>query len=447
MKLDILGRLVELSTEKTYSLPDDIVPKHVDGFLLLVSPSNGNWIVVDNQLQADIVKAFISGQSIEKVIRNFNLDEVNSDLQYILRQIEGKRFTETILPDEESFVLRLYVTNKCDLRCKHCFMYAGEQAGNELSLQEIQDIIRTSKNGGCSKVILSGGEVSTRTDLAEIIKYAKGQGLYVQLMTNGYGWKKETINEIAPYIDEVQISVDGYNEEINSLIRGKGVFERALQSLDWFYEHTNVFTNIVITPLYGFLDKYVQEYIDFGKHLIDKYDPNRFLLIINSELIDGRTVKADKAKNIIMQQAADRIYEEIYPNSKLTTFVANHFKNRIYRNCGYGSLTVAANGDYYFCGRIFDVKCYGNVRNEDFQSVLKKRKLAREKSYVDHLEPCSRCELKYICGGGCRVANFPEVVEMDLEQKETAVTRSNVCTELDKLEIYRNMINGNDFLY
>ena len=89
---------------------------------------------------------------------------------------------------------------------------------------------------------------------------------------------------------------------------------------------------------------------------------------------------------------------------------------------------------------LFDVKCYGNVRNEDFQSVLKKRKLAREKSYVDHLEPCSRCELKYICGGGCRVANFPEVVEMDLEQKETAVTRSNVCTELDKLEIYRNMI-------
>lgn len=187
MKLDILGRLVELSTEKTYSLPDDIVPKHVDGFLLLVSPSNGNWIVVDNQLQADIVKAFIRGQSIEKVMRNFNLDEVNSDLQYILRQIEGKHFTETILPDEDSFMLRLYVTNKCDLRCKHCFMYAGEQAGNELSLQEIQDIIRTSKNGGCSKVILSGGEVSTRTDLAEIIKYAKGQGLYVQLMTNGYG--------------------------------------------------------------------------------------------------------------------------------------------------------------------------------------------------------------------------------------------------------------------
>lgn len=447
MKLDISGQSVKLSPSKVYCFPNDITPKYVDGFLLLISPSNGNWIVVDNQSQADIVKELMHKQSIEKVIKKFNLIEDDENLQYILKQIEGKHFGETMLTDENSFVLRIYVTNKCDLRCRHCFMYAGDSVENELSFQEIIDIIRASKAMGCEKIILSGGEVSTRPDLAEIVQFSKRQGLYVQLMTNGYSWSKESIDKIAPYIDEVQISVDGYNEKTNSLIRGKGAFRRALRSLDWFYAHANLFTSVVITPLYGFLSEHVQEYINFGKSLVNKYGNDRFLLIINSELIDGRSVKADKEKNKTMRQLADKVYEGIYQNAKLTTFVSNHFNNRIYRNCGYGGLTIAANGDYFFCGRVFDVKCYGNVRNETFQSILKKRKMARERSYVDNLEPCGKCDLRYICGGGCRVANFPEVVNMDLDRKNTSFVRINVCTELDKLEIYRNMLNGNDFLY
>ena len=36
--------------------PNDITPISYGGFLLLVSPSNANWIVLKNQIQVDIIK-------------------------------------------------------------------------------------------------------------------------------------------------------------------------------------------------------------------------------------------------------------------------------------------------------------------------------------------------------------------------------------------------------
>ncbi len=125
----------------------------------------------------------------------------------------------------------------------------------------------------------------------------------------------------------------------------------------------------------------------------------------------------------------------------------NHRGGRIFKNCGYGNLTVTCSGDVYFCGNVHAVRKYANVRTTPFTGIMSLRKNIRCFSGVDYVKPCRDCELKYICGGGCRVKNFPEIVQADAETFGAKLfTRLIECTPTDKEKLYRLMIEANSFL-
>lgn len=389
---------------KVYSFPTDIEPIIYDNFLILVSPQNANWIVLDNQEQIDIVKLLVTGETIGDI---YNKKYSVSNLCYVIREIEGKHFCERMVNSEDDFSLRIYLTNRCNLRCNHCFMYADKKLPDELTYDEIITIIKLSKKSGCTKVIFTGGEVCLKEKFIDILKFSHSIGLYVQVLSNGTIWNEIMIKEASPYIDEIQISIDGYNELTNAMVRGSGWFSKVMSVVELFSKE-NVFLSITITPLYEMIDKYREEYINFSKELIAKYGNKKFLVVIAKELIDGRNIKCDSEKNKQMTKNVNEMYEAIYENFELTTFVMNHKYNRIIKNCGFGVLTINSNGDYYFCGRINDVKSYGNIRKTDFDVILNNRIRARYKTFVDNIIPCKTCNIKYICGGGCRVDNVNE---------------------------------------
>ena len=57
----------------------------------------------------------------------------------------------------------------------------------------------------------------------------------------------EFVNQIEGKVTRVQISIDGYDETSNALVRGNGNFERAMRSVDILVNHSmNV--DIGITP-------------------------------------------------------------------------------------------------------------------------------------------------------------------------------------------------------
>lgn len=338
------------------------------------------------------------------------------DVEKVVNELEGKHFCEKMEPMENTFTLRVYLTNNCNLRCSHCFMYADHCLENELTYEEIIELLKESREANCEKVIFTGGEVLLKDHFIDILKYSKKIGLYVQVLTNGVLWNTDMIKEASDYIDEVQVSIDGFDEKTNAAIRGKGTFEKALTTVEDFLKEKKSFVSVITTPTYDFIEKYKNEYINFGREMVSRFGTEQFLVIFGKELLDGRRIKSDPKKNSQMTKIVDEIYEAIYPNSELTTFVVNHKNNRIYMNCGYGGLTINSNGDFYFCGRIMEVGCYGNVRNMNFQDIMKLRKTAREKTYVSNITPCKNCDIRFICGGGCRVSNIPEITRGCLDQ-------------------------------
>lgn len=99
----------------------------------------------------------------------------------------------------------------------------------DLPTEKIYYILEQLHNSQTKTIVISGGEPFYRNDLADICKYAKSLGINTRIISNGT-FSPEKYLEVIPHITELDISVDGYNEE-TSFIRDKGIMPKVLKTL------------------------------------------------------------------------------------------------------------------------------------------------------------------------------------------------------------------------
>jgi MoaA/NifB/PqqE/SkfB family radical SAM enzyme len=121
------------------------------------------------------------------------------------------------------------ITNECNLRCKFCLFWRKRLFEPELSLEEIKNLIDQAIALGATVYNVWGGEPLIRGDLSKCLAYAKQMGMSNFLITNGI-LLEERINEIAPYLDYLAISIDGI--ETYSELRIGGEFSKVLRGLE-----------------------------------------------------------------------------------------------------------------------------------------------------------------------------------------------------------------------
>ena len=68
-------------------------------------------------------------------------------------------------------------TNKCNLKCVHCYQDAEEATDKELSCEEGKKMIDEIARAGFKVMIFSGGEPLMRPDIYELVAHAASRGL------------------------------------------------------------------------------------------------------------------------------------------------------------------------------------------------------------------------------------------------------------------------------
>ena len=76
-------------------------------------------------------------------------------------------------------------TNRCNLKCSHCYQDAGSAKEAELSTEEGKKLIDEIAHAGFKIMIFSGGEPLMRPDIFELVAYAASKGLRPVFGTNG----------------------------------------------------------------------------------------------------------------------------------------------------------------------------------------------------------------------------------------------------------------------
>ena len=413
---------------------------------LVIAYENANWIVLYNKEQ----------ESFFELLQTYNLKDAlcyyngsSENIMNVLIQIDATDFeNSTTTSLEPPMGLHLYVTNGCNLRCPHCYMAAGLQNKNELTTQEIFDLLKAFADNGGVHVTFSGGEPSLREDLIEIIRFAKLEcNLETEVYSNGIKWAEDTnyIINLSKYLDYIQISIDGYSENKNASLRGGNIFTKIIDSID-NYLTNNIKTTIAITPNFEENpENDVKKYIEFGHFLLEKYKNPNFRLIYSGRILDGRDITYSPSYKTRYKELINRINISLFGVNADTDINAFRKSHHIKNNCAYGNLVIDAQGNVYYCSRIPEMKPAANIRHIDFKEIVRMSKYAQKKSRVENLNPCNKCELRNICGGDCRIEYFPDFCDCSSINSDNTYTRK--CSQEIKNSFYECMIKAQEVLF
>jgi organic radical activating enzyme len=101
------------------------------------------------------------------------------------------------LPLERRNTLQIFITNKCNLKCKGCFArHVMSKDGDYISIEEYTNAIETLVAKGGKQVNMLGGEPLMHKELPSLIAINKHYGLSTTIYTNGKLLNEWTVEEI-----------------------------------------------------------------------------------------------------------------------------------------------------------------------------------------------------------------------------------------------------------
>ncbi|MFC1674291.1 glycosyltransferase [Candidatus Omnitrophota bacterium] len=153
-------------------------------------------------------------------------------------------------------LLILFVTSKCDSKCKTCFYWRGlNNTKNEMRLEEIRSIFDSLPKTLC--VLITGGEPFLRDDIEQVLDLAVVNDNILSVSINTNGTQPEKIVSILaavlrkrkyPKPFHINVSLDGFKEAHNR-IRGIDCYDKAVLTLKKLAELRKEFKNFFVAAV------------------------------------------------------------------------------------------------------------------------------------------------------------------------------------------------------
>lgn len=135
--------------------------------------------------------------------------------------------------------LDIKVGYRCNNACIHCVVepirktLINENRKLNLSTGEIKAFIDKARRESLKAVVLTGGEVTIRPDLRELVEYASKAGLKVTMQTNGNGLADPaTCDLLAPFNPYFIVALHAANADVHDAVtRVQGSFDKTVSGI------------------------------------------------------------------------------------------------------------------------------------------------------------------------------------------------------------------------
>lgn len=307
-------------------------------------------------------------------------------------------------------LISIFVTNKCNLRCRHCCFEAGESYEKEMTTNQIKGIIDEITDMGIVCLDFSGGEPFLRDDIIELIRYSYESGIKsISVATNTLSITDKQIEELKQIQKEyrlfyLRISLDGANTQSHEWIRGIGTFDVTISKIRKLTESgINIReSNMVVSKRnYNEVKRVAAIAKGFGI---------KTLVVIPLIPVGRATdlmeymISPMEWKELCQKKSSyeKEIGIEIFADSPVSsTLKEENIGKNLPCMCGYQFVGISPTGNYTICPivsegdyTIYDMGIY------DFWT---KSNLIKKVRNINNLKgECSSCKFKELCRGGCR---------------------------------------------
>jgi radical SAM/SPASM domain protein of ACGX system len=324
---------------------------------------------------------------------------------------------------KQYFAFQWHITDECDQRCKHCYIFSGDACKklDSMTWEQMQDTFANCLDF-CEMYerlpyfYITGGDPILHPDFWKLLGLMKEKDIPFTLMGNPFHLDEEVCRRLKEYgCQKYQMSIDGLRET-HDWFRKPGSFDCTLEKVGCLNRAgirsvimtTVSKTNMLEMP--GIIDAVVKA--GANVFAFSRYVPSGGDLDASMTPTEYREVLAACDKKFKEYEAAGC---ETYFNKKdhlwtLYEYETGEFKlpenleeGMIYGgcNCGNCHITILPTGDIYACRRVAESKV-GNVFEDRTADVW----LEGVESYREYTKfsKCSKCELLAFCRGCPAVA-------------------------------------------
>lgn len=394
-----------------FKLPRNIKRIKKGDKILLFNPTVPSWLVTNKNGELilsfcngkrsfnEIVELFCTkyGKEHKEIVKKFLLEANNSRIFQISEDSNKVYSTNYKLN-----ILQISLTSKCNLNCIYCYASARSEKGiRSLLLEDYKKLIKDALeiSSGLS-VVLTGGEPLLNTDCFSIAEYAKQNGCQVHLLSNGTLINNKNIQLIKANFDLVVLSIDGSTKQIHEKHRGENSYDKVINAVK-LLDINGVDYTISMT-----VDKL--NIHDVGE-MAKKYGSRlRYAPLFNA----GNAKKNNRSISGIEYYRSLANVKGVNPLSYCESSLdsASECKNH---KCAIGDaeLSISETGDVYPCQLLHNKEFHaGNIFKESLSEIYHSSPVLQSCRHltVDNLDGCSKCFLRYVCGGACRARAYYE---------------------------------------
>lgn len=323
--------------------------------------------------------------------------------------------------------IRLEVTSLCNLKCEYCHNSEYSNRKDDMTTEEILQLIRSIKQRyPINKILLTGGEPLINKDICDIIKQITDLGIKADLVTNATLLNEEMIRKLETAgLKRIRLSIDEIGEksnmravnpnklwEIAKMITEISNIEVCIHTVCSPENVTNLF-NVYLKTLEVGAKRWRVFDLGYQGGITQNKDRFSFDTYYDSLIESTKVILKHYIKNDLQEQLdieINNIFRTLmlkmqYEEDKIN--IENALKLRMLSSpCNYVSdhqLSIRSNGVatlcQYFHNPIF------NFKENEFdviKTISKQNKVIEDELLMKDLEHCSKCKYCLVCNSGCR---------------------------------------------
>lgn len=353
--------------------------------------------------------AFIGlDQEGEKFIQNLhdnkeiNPDTLTKNTMMLMQALHDSGCFNHDDPEMRICNAYLHVTSHCNLQCPGCYsIEADRNTKIDMTLEQVKLVIKKIASIGVQKLVVSGGEPFLRNDLLHIVRYAKEEAgmIGVTCITNGLA-PIESYREVGNYLDRLAFSLDSHNAATAS-IRPPHVFETVLNKIREL-KKVGVPVAIIFT-----LHKINYDKIDAMESFAHNLG-----VPFNFSALSVANIDEHTAHLVLDDTQFNHMYDKIKSGEGgvLSDIEAlgNALSCKLLCSAGRNMVSISSDGSLYPCHMFNGYRDFyiGNALTDDIAMLLRNNSNIFWHMTVDDVEVCAECNVKYLCGGGCRFRGY-----------------------------------------
>lgn len=318
-------------------------------------------------------------------------------------------------------ILNIFLTERCNLECRYCFLDKSNNQEKEISLKLLKKAVASFLKLPSEKKILnfSGGEPllcfgKTRGLVESLRQFKKSTPINYSLVTNGTLLKKIHFDFFENNGFSCKVSLDGSKKthDKNRLFRLKNAgssYERIFENLKTLYKDNTASVSMVFTPqtagnlLTNIKSLWKEEFhdIDFFPQVNTQWSKN------DLKKIKSSFKKIEKFIILSFQKA--KTEKDVFKNSFLQSLTQRDYSKK---NILCNKIHLGSDGKFYCCEKAFSLSkekrekyvvgvARGQIDNNSRLNLL--RQIERKIENLSGVE-CKKCQYVKYCF--CRIGRF-----------------------------------------